>query len=102
MKRIEFLGDSLDRLRDLPEDVRKEAGAQLHKVQFGLEPSDWKPMASGPRRPRDTYSRRHGRLQGSIRRKVEGAIYVLHAFQKKTQKTAKHDLDLAMDRLRGI
>ena len=34
--------------------------------------------------------------------KIEDAIYVLHAFQKKTQKTAKHELDLAMDRLRGI
>ncbi len=30
------------------------------------------------------------------------AIYVLHAFQKKTQQTAKRDLDLAAARLRQI
>jgi len=34
--------------------------------------------------------------------KIEGAIYVLHAFQKKTRQTAKRDLDLAAERLRQI
>ncbi|MDX0061284.1 type II toxin-antitoxin system RelE/ParE family toxin, partial [Sinorhizobium meliloti] len=46
MKELVFLGDSLERLRDFPEAARKEAGVQLHKVQQGFEPSDWKPMAS--------------------------------------------------------
>jgi len=44
LKPLEFLGDSLARLREFPEDAKKEAGVQLHKVQQGLEPSDWKPM----------------------------------------------------------
>ena len=49
MKRLEFLGDSLVRLREFPEGARKEAGVQLHKVQLDLEPSDWKPMSTiGP------------------------------------------------------
>ncbi|MBX9702405.1 MAG: type II toxin-antitoxin system RelE/ParE family toxin [Acetobacteraceae bacterium] len=30
------------------------------------------------------------------------AVYVLHAFQKKTQATAKRDLDLAATRLRDL
>jgi phage-related protein len=30
------------------------------------------------------------------------AIYVLHAFQKQTQRTAKRDLDTAMSRLRDL
>jgi phage-related protein len=34
--------------------------------------------------------------------KLEDAVYVLHAFQKKTQQTAKRDLDLAATRLRQI
>lgn len=46
MKRIVFLGDALARLRDFPEGVRTEAGVQLHKVQQGLDPTDWKPMPS--------------------------------------------------------
>ena len=29
-------------------------------------------------------------------------IVVLHAFQKKTQRTAKHDIDLAAQRLREL
>ena len=41
---MEFLGDSLARLREFSEPARKEAGVQLHKVQLGLDPSDWKPM----------------------------------------------------------
>jgi phage-related protein len=46
MKPIEFRGDSLDRLRELPEEARREAGFQLDRVQRGLEPFDWKPMSS--------------------------------------------------------
>ena len=31
--------------------------------------------------------------------RIEDAVFVLHAFQKKTQQTAKKDLDLAASRL---
>ena len=34
--------------------------------------------------------------------KFEEAIYVLHAFQKKTQKTSKKDIDIAKTRLREL
>ena len=30
------------------------------------------------------------------------AIYVLHAFQKKSQRTARRDIELAADRLREL
>lgn len=43
-KPIEFLGDSLDELREFPQEARREAGHQLDRVQHGLEPDDWKPM----------------------------------------------------------
>jgi phage-related protein len=49
MKPVEFLGDSLERLRAFPDRVRREAGYQLDRVQRGLEPDDWKPMSGvGP------------------------------------------------------
>ena len=35
MRPVRFLGDSLKRLRDFPEDVRQDAGYQLEKVQRG-------------------------------------------------------------------
>lgn len=44
MKPISFLGDSLARLRDFPDDARAEAGHQLSEVQNGSDPDDWKPM----------------------------------------------------------
>jgi phage-related protein len=39
-----LVGSALDDLRDFPEDARREAGHQLHLVQLGLVPDDWKPM----------------------------------------------------------
>ncbi len=43
-KPVTFHGDSLGRLRDFPEDARREAGHELYQVQKGVDPSDWKPM----------------------------------------------------------
>src|SRR6185437_8219251 len=103
MKRIEFLGDSLDQLRDFPEGARKEAGVQLHKVQLGFEPSDWKPMTSIGRGVREIRIHDHdGAFRVIYVAHIASAVYVLHAFQKKTQQTAKKDLDLAASRLKQI
>ena len=44
MKPVQFLGDSLQCLRDFPVDARQDAGYQLDKVQRGLQPDDFKPM----------------------------------------------------------
>jgi len=103
MKRLEFLGDSLEQLREFPETARKEAGVQLHKVQQGFEPSDWKPMVSVGQGVREICIRDEaGAFRVLYIAKIEDAVYVLHAFQKKTQQTAKRDLDLAATRLRQI
>jgi phage-related protein len=68
-------------------------------VQQGLEPSDWKPMptvGSGVReiRIRDET----GAFRVMYVTKLDDVVYVLHAFQKKTQQTARRDLDLAVQR----
>ena len=44
MRPLRFLGDSLKRLRDFPEDARYDTGYQLDKVQLGDQPDDFKPM----------------------------------------------------------
>src|SRR5437763_16608668 len=46
LKPIAFCGDSLNELRAFPEGARQEAGFQLYRVQRGLDPADWKPMAT--------------------------------------------------------
>jgi phage-related protein len=103
MKRLEFLGDSLAQVRDFPEGARKDAGVQLHKVQLGLEPSDWKPMTTiGPGVREIRIRDEAGAFRVLYVAHIADAVFVLHAFQKKTQQTAKRDLDLAASRLTQI
>jgi|SRR3954454_2374288 phage-related protein len=103
MKRLEFLGDSLERLRQFPFSARKEAGVQLHKVQQGFDPSDWKPMTTiGPGVREIRIRDEAGAFRVMYVAKVRAAVIVLHVFQKKDEKTSKRDLDLAIARLRQI
>ena len=44
MKPLEFVGSSLDDLKEFPAEARRAAGFELGFVQRGLSPSDWKPM----------------------------------------------------------
>ena len=99
MKPVVFRGSALDDLRAFPVAARRAAGHQIDRLQRGREPDDWKPMvAVGPGvqeiRVRDS--------NGAFRVKFADAIYVLHCFQKKTQKTGKADIDLAARRYREL
>jgi len=103
MKPLEFLGSSRDDLVAMPIGVRHDIGVELMRVQFGGEPTDFKPM---PIVGTGAYEIRVRDASGAFRviyvAKFEAAIYVLHAFQKKTQKTAKSDIDLAQVRYKMI
>ena len=103
MKPVEFRGDSLDRLREFPSDARHEAGFQLERVQRGLEPFDWKPMPTVGSGVREIRVREDsGAFRVLYVAKFADAVYVLHCFQKKTQATAKRDLDLGTARYREL
>lgn len=96
MKEIIFVGHSLEYIKDFSLEARREAGHQLDRVQRGKEPSDWKPMqgiGSGVKEIR--ICDKDGIYRVIYVAKFEEAIYVLHAFQKKTQKTSQQDIDLA-------
>lgn len=94
-----FLGDSLKCLRDFPEDARQDAGYQLDKVQHGEQPDDFKPMPSIGRGVEEIRVRDDsGAYRVIYTAKLADAVYVLHAFQKKTQATAKRDINLARAR----
>ncbi|UVO55960.1 type II toxin-antitoxin system RelE/ParE family toxin [Sphingomonas sp. SUN039] len=100
-KAVTFLGDSLSRMRDFPDNARAEAGYQLSEVQQGRDPADWKPMKTvGPGvreiRVRDA----SGAYRVIYLATLADCVLVLHAFEKKTQKTAQRDIDLAARRLR--
>ncbi|MBS0547584.1 MAG: type II toxin-antitoxin system RelE/ParE family toxin [Proteobacteria bacterium] len=103
MKPIVFLGDSRIRIRDFPERARGQVGFELRRVQYGEEPSDWKPMASvGPGVREIRVRGAHGAFRVLYVATFPDAIYVLHAFQKKTRATAQKDLELATIRFRLV
>jgi phage-related protein len=99
VKPIIWLGDSLERVRDFPEDARRELGYQLHRVQAGAEPADWKPMAGMGHGVHELRVRAGGAFRAIYVAKLPHAIYVVHAFQKKSAKTARMDLELARRRI---
>ena len=103
MKAVVFIGDALERLRAFPDRARRDAGFQIDCVQRGLEPDDWKPMAtvgSGVReiRVRDV----SGAYRVIYIATYIDAVYVLHAFQKKTQRTSLRDLEIAQARFKSL
>jgi phage-related protein len=103
MKALTFVGSSLDDLRDMPAAARRALGIELMTIQYGGEPHDFKPM---PTVGAGAYEIRYRDASGAFRviyvAKFADAVYVLHAFQKKTQKTAKTDLALAAHRYKLI
>jgi phage-related protein len=99
MKPLYFLGDSVKRLRAFTKDARQDAGYQLDKVQRGELADDFKPMPSigkGVEEIRIWDEAGTYRVIYTVR--LNHAVYVLHAFQKKTEATSKHDIELAKTR----
>lgn len=102
-KQIEFCGSALNDLRDFPISVRRVAGYQLDQVQHGGDPDDWKPMNTVGQGVREIRIRdESGAFRVIYIAKFADAVYVLHCFHKKTQKTSKADLDLAAKRYRDL
>jgi phage-related protein len=103
VKPIEFRGGALDDLLRFPAAARREAGYQLFQVQEGLDPDDWKPMNSIGQGVREIRIRE---VDGAFRvvyvAKFADAVYVLHCFQKKSQKTSSEDIALATRRYRDL
>jgi phage-related protein len=102
MKALRFVGSSLDDLRDFPAEARRQAGFDLYAIQRGSEPSDWKSMPDIGSGVREIRIRVLGEWRVIYVARFAGAVYVLHAFQKKTQKTRQEDIELARRRYRQI
>ena len=103
MKSIRFLGDSLKRLRDFPASAKQNAGYQLDRVQRGLPAVDSKPMPSIGKGVEEIRIRdAAGAFRLFFTARLLEAVYVLHVFQKKTQKTAEHDIELARARFSDL
>jgi phage-related protein len=102
-KFIKFRSTSLNDLKTFPREARREGGHQLDQVQRGLEPDDWMPMltiGTGVREIRMRDISKVFRIIYVV--KFTDAVYVLHCFQKQSQKTSQRDLDLAESRYREL
>jgi phage-related protein len=102
LKPLAWLGSALDDLKAFPDDARQRAGFQLYLLQQGRDPTDWKPMTSvgaGVREIRIQTGRAFRILYVA---KFADAVYILHAFEKKSQKTAARDLAMAQQRLAAL
>jgi phage-related protein len=102
-KPLHFMGSSHNDLKAFPEEARRDAGFNLDFVQRGLEPQNWKPVKTvgagvNEIRVRDA-SGAYRVIYLAIRPE---AVYVLHCFQKKTEKTSQRDVDLAQQRFKEI
>ena len=102
MKALRFVGSSLDELRDFPTEARRQAGFDLYAIQRGIEPSDWRPMPGVGAGVREVRIHVLGEWRVIYVAKFAEAVYVLHAFQKKSQQTRREDIELAQRRYRQI
>ncbi|MEM5315646.1 type II toxin-antitoxin system RelE/ParE family toxin [Paraburkholderia sp. JHI869] len=100
-KPLEFCGSALADLCSFPPAMRQEAGRELRRVQRGLDPHDWKPVNPVGRGAREIRIRdANGAFRVIYVAHIREAIYVLHCFQKKSEKTAFVDVSLAARRYR--
>lgn len=102
-KSIYWVGTSYQDLLSFPDGAKKDAGYQLHRIQNGLDPEDWKPfqsIGSGVKEIR--ISDRGNAFRIMYVAKFTEKIYVLHSFQKKSQKTTSQDMKIAKTRYDAI
>jgi phage-related protein len=103
VKDVVFIGGSDEDLRSFPDSARQRAGYQLYLVQAGTEPTDWKPMTTIGAGCREIRIREEsGAYRVFYVATVGDAVYVLHCFQKKTQRIAKADIDVGKSRYQAM
>ena len=95
MKEVVFIGASKRRLKEFPEAARVDAGHQLWQLQLGRDPDDWRIMAGVGPGAREIRIHKPGEYRVMYVAQFAEAIYVLHAFGKKTQQTTQHDINVA-------
>ena len=102
-KKVQWVGSSKEDLSAFPRDAKQDAGHQLHRVELGLDPDDWKPVKEVGKGVREIcVSADSGEYRAMYTTSVGDAVYVLHVFQKKTRRTSKPDIGLAKHRLKEL
>ncbi len=95
LKSLKWLGKSLEFVQGFVKTVRSEIGYQLYRVQQGLMPTDYKPMTNIGKGVLEIRLHRPHEHRVIYMAKLKDKVYILHAFEKKTQKTSKRDIETA-------
>jgi phage-related protein len=101
-KPVIWLGDSRKAVQGFSEAAKHQAGIELFAVQLGANPTDWKPMRSIGAGANEIRVHTENEYRVIYVAKFEEAVYVLHAFTKKTHETSLHDVRLAQRRYRDM
>jgi phage-related protein len=101
-KPLIWMGSSLEAVRAFPAIARQRVGYELYPVEQGLTPSDWKPIPSVGTGAREIRIQAGGAFRVLYVAKYAEAVYVLHAFEKRTRKTRPADIQLARKRLADL
>jgi phage-related protein len=99
VKQVVWLGSSLEAVQGWTAEAQRDTGYQIFKVQSGMEPSDWKPMPSVGRGVQEIRIHCGNEYRIIYLSTLAEAVYVLHAFEKKTQKTPHAAIEAAQRRL---
>jgi phage-related protein len=104
-KTLIWVGSSLADLKEFPEEVRQVMGYALYLAQVGKKHQDAKPLTgfkgAGVLEVVEDFDGNTYRAVYTAR--LKGAVYVLHAFQKKSRKgvqTPRQDVTLIESRLK--
>lgn len=101
-KRAVFLGTSQADIADVPKEVRHTAGKRIQTLQFGGTPANWKPMPSVGPGVGELRISTHREHRVFFVARFHEAISILHAFEKKSQSTARRDIELGRARYQAI
>lgn len=102
MKPVEWLGDSRKVIQQFPAEARQRTGVELYAVQLGENPSDWKPMPTVGPGANELRIHAGNEYRVIYLARFPEAVYVVHAFVKKTRQTPKPEIELAARRYREL
>jgi phage-related protein len=104
LKQLIWVADSHRVLSEFPEAVQRHIGFALYQAQMGGKHVDAKPLKNSAAGVLEVVSDHRGDTFRTVyTMKLEKAVYVLHAFQKKSKHgiaTPQSELELVKQRLK--
>lgn len=101
-KNLIWLANAKQRVSTFPRAVRETIGHQLWLVQNGIHPTDSKVMSTVGTGVLELRVHHFNEYRVIYIAKFMEAVYVIHAFVKKTQSTSNRDVRIAATRYRQL